>query len=98
MFEGQVIDKDIIENVNNSMPVNNQPGIHIGGPIGYNNVTHNYIVKVQTTDGKIKTWSISEGKYEIIKIGDRVVKPKGTTNLQIVSQAQPVNPAPPPVV
>ena len=92
VFEGQVVDKDIIENVNNSMPMNNQPGFHIGGPIGVNNVTHTYVVKVQTAEGKTKTWNVSEGKYEIIKIGDHVSKPKGTTELQLVSSTSSQNP------
>jgi len=95
VFEGQVVDKDIVENVNNTMPVNSQPGFHIGGPIGYNNVTHTYVVKVQTGDGKTKTWNVTEGKYEIIKIGDHVAKPKGTTELQIVSTQQQPAPNPP---
>lgn len=99
VFEGQVVDKDIVEGVNNSMPMNSQPGLHIGGTAGYGNVTHSYVVKVQTAEGKTKTWNVSEGKYEIIKIGDHVVKPKGTTDLQIVSQTaapgqqQPAGPA-----
>jgi len=99
VFEGQVVDKDIVENTSNTTPMNNHTGFHFGGAAGYNNVTHTYIVKVQTTEGKKITWSVSEGKYEIIKIGDHVVKPKGTTDLQIVSQpAAPVSNTAPPAV
>lgn len=93
VFEGEVVDKDIVENVNENIAANNRPGIRLGGS---NNVTHTYIVKVRTAAGKTITWNISEGKYEIIKIGDRVSKPKGTMDLQIISSSTPAGPAPVP--
>jgi len=97
VFEGQVIDKDVVEqqhmnDYNNGM---NRSGINIGGG-GLNfggggvngGVTHSYFIKVQTDAGKVIKFQISEGKYEIIKIGDRVSKPKGTTEVNIINSTQ----------
>ena len=111
-FEGEVIDKDVIEerNTDNYGPRTN--GIGIGGmnmnrpgTISIGNqggVTHTYRIKVRTTDAKEINYPISEGKYEIIKIGDRVSKAKGTTEVEIISSgtnttppAAPTAPAPP---
>ncbi len=84
VFEGVVIDKDIIESQvqNNNM---NSPGIMLGNSGG---VTHTYRIKVKTDAGKDINYKISEGKYEIIKIGDRVSKAKGSTEINITPQAQ----------
>ena len=109
-FTGLVIDKDIIENqVNNNMMRPNQPGINIGMGGMMNNgfgggIQHTYRIKVKTDAGKEIHYQISEGKYEIIKIGDRVSKAHGTTDVEIVSSStptteqnptQPMNPTPP---
>src|SRR6185503_19348059 len=96
VFEGEVVDKDVVENVNNTMPMDSRPGLHFGGPSGFSGTTHTYVVKVKTLAGKTITWQVSEGKYDIIKIGDRVSKPKGTTDLQILSSAAAPASATPP--
>jgi hypothetical protein len=86
VFEGEVVDKDIHESTvqNNSM---GSGGITFGNSGG---VTHSYMIKVKTDAGKEVNYQISEGKYEIIKIGDRVSKPKGTTDITILSSRQSV--------
>ena len=88
-FEGDVIDKDVIENqVQNTSPMN-RGGITFGNSGG---VTHTYQIKVKTSTGKTVNYQISEGMYEIIKIGDRVSKPKGTTEVSIVSSTSGISP------
>ena len=89
VFEGVVVNKDIRENTVQSTNPNQSSGFSFGRSAG---VTHEYVVMVQTSDGKTKTWQVTEGKYEIIKIGDRVSKSKGTTDLQVVSSS-PAAPA-----
>lgn len=93
-FEGVVTDKDIREHqVNNSVP--GQGGISINNNGG---VQHDYVIKVDTGSGKTITWKISQGKYEMVKIGDRVSKQKGTTDIEITPQAPTAVPTttPPP--
>ena len=87
-FEGEVIDKDIIETRNN-MPMNNmnpasQGGINI---ISGGGIQHEYKIKVKTATGKTIGYKISSGMYEVIKIGDMVSKPKGTTEVTIISKS-----------
>ncbi|HVO86707.1 MAG TPA: hypothetical protein VMT23_03215 [Candidatus Binatia bacterium] len=100
VFTGTVIDKNILESVaqNSTMPMN-QGGITFGGGrlgVGNNSgVIHNYQIRVKTDAGKEFNYPISSGKYEIIKIGDRVSKPKGTTEVDIISAATPANQAGP---
>ena len=86
-FEGTVIDKNIIESrVNNNMM--GRPGwIMIGNMNG--GVTHEYKIKVKTDAGKEINYKISEGMYEVVKIGDRASKTSGTTEKTILSSAQP---------
>jgi len=95
-FTGAVTDKDIRENVNNTYNNNfNQPtGIVLGGT---NNVTHQYMIKVKTDAGKEISYQVSEGQYQIINIGDRVAKQKGTTEVQVVQKvaAAPAQTQPP---
>jgi len=62
----------------------NRPTIVIGNTGG---VRHTYSIKVKTDQGKEISYTISAGMYETIKIGDRVSKPKGTTEITIVSSA-----------
>ena len=76
VFEGEVIDKNEVETMNNNMPMNNSITI-INRSSG--NVQHSYTIKVKTTVGKVINYAISSGMYEIIKIGDTVSKAKGTT-------------------
>lgn len=84
-FEGEVIDKNIVENVNN-MPMNSMNTINNGGiNIGNGGVQHQYYVKVKTTSGKTVGYKISSGMYERVQIGDMVRKPKGTTEITITS-------------
>jgi len=83
VFEGEVIDKNVVENqVHNTQPMNQ--GITIGNNMN-GGVTHSYTIKVKTDAGKTIGYPISSGMYEVIKIGDRVSKPKGTTEVTIVS-------------
>lgn len=88
-FEGVVLDKNMQENVvNNTVGQPQQQGIVIGG----NNqaaVTHSYSIRVNTATGEVVSYSISSGMYETIKIGDRVSKAKGSTDIPIVSSGQP---------
>ncbi len=83
-FDGEVIDKNIIEN-RGGVNINN--GMNDG--LSYNNntigsgVTHTYKIKVKTTSGKTINYKISSGMYETVKIGDNVSKPKGTTEITI---------------
>ncbi len=95
-FEGVVIDKDVVEtavNNSNNMPI--RSGITFGDNMG-GGIEHSYRVKVKTDAGKEISYPISSGKYEIIKIGDRVSKAKGTTDLEVIasiaSSAMPVAP------
>jgi len=90
-FEGVVLDKNMHENVNNNM---RQPGLVIGNT---STVTHSYTIRVQPDSGKELTYGISSGMYETIKIGDRVSKPHGTTEITIVSSTPtaPVTPVAP---
>jgi nitrogen fixation protein FixH len=93
-FEGEVIDKNIIETrqINNMQPgVNNGNGINLGNMQG--NVTHTYKIKVKDNSGKVINYKVSQGKYEIIEIGDRVSKPKGTTDVTILDSSKTNNPA-----
>jgi len=95
-FEGTVTDKDINESVAQNSGPANQGGISFGNR---GNVTHQYMIKVKTDAGKTVNYQVSEGQYEIIKIGDRVSKGKGTTEVNIVSSTQnspPQAPSSPP--
>ncbi len=90
-FDGEVIDKDIKEtdNINNTVNNMDRPGtISFGNK---NNVSHFYSIKVRTTAGKDIHWNISEGKYEIIKIGDFVTKRSGTTDIEIIQKIADTN-------
>jgi hypothetical protein len=99
-FTGIVIDKDIIENqVNNNMQMG-RPGVNIGAvPIMGNGlgggIRHTYRIKVKTDVGKEIHYTISEGMYEIIKIGDHVSKAHGTTDVTILGSTQPILPTQP---
>lgn len=87
-FTGTVTDKDIHE-----QPVDN----HGQAPsFNSNNVQHTYVVKIQTDAGKSINWNVSQGKYELLKIGDRVGKKPGTTDLEITPQVTTPPPAQPP--
>jgi hypothetical protein len=66
-------------------------GIMIGNMNG--GVTHEYKIKVKTDAGKEINYKISEGMYEVVKIGDRVSKTSGTTEITILSSAQPATAA-----
>ncbi len=92
-FEGEVIDKNIVETVqtNDMQGVNNGTGINLGNMQG--NVTHTYKIKVKDNSGKVINYKVSQGKYEIIEIGDRVSKPKGTTDVTILDSSKTNNPA-----
>ncbi|HSX53270.1 MAG TPA: hypothetical protein VLF90_02795 [Patescibacteria group bacterium] len=94
-FAGKVVDKDVREQVNNNYN-QNQTGNQgfsnsTGGITNGSNVTHQYMIKVLTDAGKTFNWQVSQGKYEIIKIGDHVTKAAGTTDVEITPQA----PSPP---
>ena len=87
-FEGAVTDKDILETqqMNNaSTPGSN--GINIGN-YGNGVIRHSYRIKVKDDSGKDIKYNISAGMYEIIKIGDRVSKTKGTTDIKILSSSK----------
>ena len=96
VFEGEVIDKNIgeIPVMNNAVggPGMTGSGIMIGNAGG---VRHTYTIKVKTDPGKVINYTISEGMYEIVKIGDRVSKPKGSTEITILN-ANNVPPTTPP--
>lgn len=80
-FEGTVTDKDIQEEMVNTNTVGQDVGtITLGNR---NSVRHIYKIKVQTPAGKIISWQVSEGKYQIINIGDKVIKRSGTTDIEI---------------
>ena len=85
VFEGQVIDKDIIEMQDDNLPSSGSSTISI---VANTSVRHEYKITVKTDVGKVVHYQISEGMYETIKIGDRVSKPKGTTQISIVSSSQ----------
>lgn len=93
-FAGKVIDKDVHEQVNNNFNQNQaaNKGISIN-TASASNVTHQYMIKILTDAGKTINWQVSQGKYEIINIGDHVTKPAGTTEVEITHQTMP----PPPV-
>ncbi len=84
-FEGVVVDKDVRENINNTMP-NRSGGITLGATNG-GNVTHQYMLKVKTDAGKTIHYQVSEGKYQLINIGDRVSKRSGTTDVEVTQKA-----------
>ena len=92
-FEGEVIDKNIVETVqtNDMQGVNNGTGINLGNMQG--KMTHTYKIKVKDNSGKVINYKVSQGKYEIIEIGDRVSKPKGTTDVTILDSSKTNNPA-----
>jgi len=85
VFEGEVTDKNIQET--NRMPMNNMGPMNNGGIniMSGGGIQHDYYIYVKTDVGKSIKYKISSGMYEIIKIGDRVRKPKGTTEVTIVS-------------
>ncbi|MDB5164034.1 MAG: hypothetical protein JWS12_652 [Candidatus Saccharibacteria bacterium] len=80
-FEGEVIDKDVREMVNNTNQGQGGLTINMGGNTG--NVTHSYMIKVQTSTGKTINWQVSEGKYQQVNIGDHVTKQADTTDIAI---------------
>ena len=95
VFEGEVIDKNIIESqvMNNGI---SNPGIGAGGIMIGNSggLRHTYKIMVKTDQGKTINYTISSGMYEIIKIGDRVSKPKGSTEITIISSNNSNTPTP----
>lgn len=94
-FEGEVIDKDIkeVENIDNTVYKMSRPGTVTFG--NKNNMSHFYGIKVKTAAGKEIHWNISEGKYEIVKIGDYVTKRSGTTDIEITQKISDTNPQTP---
>jgi len=87
-FEGVVTDKDIIETQQmNDTSTPGANGINIGN-YGNGGIRHSYRIKVKDDSGKDIKYSISAGMYEIIKIGDRVSKAKGTTDIKILSSSK----------
>ena len=92
VFEGEVIDKNILESQVMNNPGMTGGGIMIGNTGG---LRHTYTIKVKTDQGKAINYTISEGMYEIVKIGDRVSKPKGSTEITIVSSNNSNTPIPP---
>ena len=103
VFEGEVVDKDVIEteavNHNYGPPGTPRPSGIVIGNAG-SGIKHTYKIKVKTDQGKVIGYVISEGMYETVKIGDRVSKAKGSAEITIVAQAAgatvPPPPAPPP--
>ncbi len=95
-FEGEVIDKDVkeIENINNTVNDMGRPGTLTFST--KNNTSRVYSIKVKTMAGKEIHWNISEGKYEIIKIGDFVTKRSGTTDIDITQKVTDTNTQPQP--
>ena len=83
VFEGNVIDKEVRTITDNSNPNNTM-----------RMTREEYYIKIQTTAGKDISWSVSPAKYQIIKVGDHVTKPKGTTDLA-VTPSVPQPPATP---
>ncbi|MEI7838589.1 MAG: hypothetical protein WCI37_02265 [bacterium] len=93
VFEGVIIDKNVIENQtanNTGSPTNNGIGLNIGNNLG--GVTHTYKIRVKDDSGKEFNYKVSEGQYEILKIGDRVSKAKGTTVVTVISSSQVQSP------
>jgi hypothetical protein len=90
VFEGVVTDKDIKEEAIDSPNRPQGSGITFGS----SGVRHVYKIKVQTDAGKTLSWQISQGKYEIISIGDKVVKRPGTTDIDIISKPRPATQPP----
>jgi len=99
-WTGVVIDKGFDEHiVNNTMttsrsPRNNSAGsnikignISIGGMSNRNqsHVSFKYYIVIKTQEDKELKWSISEGLYEKINLGDTLNKPSGTMIPLIVS-------------
>jgi hypothetical protein len=97
VFDGEVIDKNIVEN---SMPVNDMGNMNHGGInlVNGGGIKHDYYINVRTSSGKTIKYKISSGMYEIVKIGDMVSKPKGTTEITITSSKTPTVTATPPQV
>lgn len=87
-FEGEVIDKDVNQSQMPTNPMNNGAN---NSTITINNtgMRSTYSIKVKTDAGKVIHYTISEGMYEVVKIGDRVSKPKGTTEISIISKINP---------
>lgn len=86
-FEGTVTDKDIREETVTNTGQNQPSGITFGNNNG--GLRHVYTIKVQTTVGKSLNWQVSEGKYQIINIGDKVMKRSGTTDIEVTAKTQP---------
>ncbi len=92
-FEGVVTDKDVQEIANDNLSLKKPATIRFGKRI--NHVSHQYNIKVQTDLGKMINWQISEGKYQILNIGDHVSKPSGSTDINITPRAQLASLSPP---
>lgn len=92
-FEGTVTDKDVREEMVSNPNQSQVSGISISTNNG--GMRHVYTIKVQTTSGKNLSWQVSEGKYQIINIGDTVNKRSGTTDIDITAKTQPTTQATP---
>lgn len=91
-FEGVVTDKDVRQEVINDPNSNQSSGIRIGS----SPVRQIYTIKIQKSDGKSVSWQVSEGKYQIINIGDKVTKKPGTTDIEVAPKNGPSNQQQPP--
>lgn len=86
------MDKAIQENVRTgSEQMNDRSGPSVGG-IRFGSsgsgvaVTHSYSITVRPDGaGEPFDWPVSSGFYEIVKIGDKVVKRPGTTTPEVIN-------------
>lgn len=90
-WNGTVMDKAMQENVrtgNEQMDDRSGPsvgGIRFGSSNSGVAVTHSYSITVRPDGaGEPFEWPVSSGFYELVKIGDQVVKRPGTTTPEVV--------------
>ena len=87
---GIVIDKGTTQSYRTTS-VRRSPRVNVGPfSLGQNNrhININYYVVVETDSGKEIRWNISEGLYEVVKVGDKLKKDKGTTIPRVIEKAE----------
>ncbi|MDO8336022.1 MAG: hypothetical protein Q7T74_04570 [Candidatus Saccharibacteria bacterium] len=100
---GVVIDKNIRETVHDDSNSHRDSGGGINiisisandrsGPV----VTHRFELTIKTDTGEqINNWEVTSGSYELINIGDRCKKNKGTNVLEPLKKTEPIQSETPP--
>ena len=98
-WTGTILDKSVHEIVDRNTDNQNGNGGFslISVSAGRRNdtvVTHSYSIKIRSDTNEVFDWDVSSGMYEMLTIGDKVIKRPGTTTPELLQHA-PADTTPP---